>query len=138
MQPLSELLKTDMPFSWEEPHIRAFQEIKDILTASPGPILSNFDPDKTLTLQCDSSQNGCAETLMQEGKPIAYASKTLTSTERNWAIIEKELLATVFGKTKFRQYVYERHVIVETGHLPLISVFKKYFIGPQPDCKDSY
>jgi len=40
MQPLSELLKTDIQFSWEEPQIRAFQEIKDILTASLSPILS--------------------------------------------------------------------------------------------------
>jgi len=51
MQPLSELLKTDIQFSWEEPQIRALHEIKDILTASPGPILSYFDPEKTLTLQ---------------------------------------------------------------------------------------
>jgi len=125
MQPLSELLKTDIQFSWEEPQIRAFQEIKDMLTVSPGPILSYFDPDRTLTLQCDRSQHGCAATLMQEGKSIAYASKILTSTERNWAMIENELLAIVFGMTKFRQYVYGRHDIVETDHLPLISVFKK-------------
>jgi len=61
--------------------------------------LSYFDPDKTLTLQCDSSQHGCAATLMQDGKLIAYASNTLTSTETNCAMIEKELFAKVFGMT---------------------------------------
>jgi len=46
MQPLSKLLKNNIQCSWEDPQIRAFQEIKEILTASPGPLLSYFDPKR--------------------------------------------------------------------------------------------
>ena len=43
---------------------------------------------------------------MQDGHPIAYASKALTTTERNYAQIEKECLAIVFACTKLDQYIY--------------------------------
>ena len=62
---------------------------------------------------------------MQEGKPVAYASKSLTPTETNYAQIEKEMYAAVFGCTKFHQYIYGRKVTVETDHKPLIPISKK-------------
>jgi hypothetical protein len=52
-------------------------------------------------LQCDASDTGLGATLMQNGQPVAYASRFLTKTERNYAQIEKELLAIVFGTEKF-------------------------------------
>ena len=62
---------------------------------------------------------------MQEGKPVAFGSKTLTSCERNYANIEREMLAIVWGTQKFHTYVYGRRVIVETDHKPLESIFRK-------------
>ena len=35
--------------------------------------------------------------LLQDDHPIAYASKSLTPTQQNYAQIEKEMLANVFG-----------------------------------------
>ena len=48
-----------------------------------------------------------------------YASRSLTSAKQNYAQIEKELLATVFGTERFEHYVYGRHVLVESDHKPL-------------------
>ena len=62
---------------------------------------------------------------MQEGQPIAYASRALTKTQQNYAQIEKETLAVVFGCEKFHQFVYGRTVEVETDHRPLQSIFNK-------------
>ena len=56
---------------------------------------------------------------------MAYASKTLTPTEVNYAQIEKEMYAIVFGSKLFYQYVYGRHVIVQTDHKPLVAIKKK-------------
>ena len=51
-------------------------------------------------LQCDASDTGLGATLLQNGQPVAYASRSLTHTERDYAQIEKELLAIVFGAEK--------------------------------------
>lgn len=62
---------------------------------------------------------------MQNGKPVAFTSVTLTPTETRYVQIEKELLAVVFGCTKFKDYVYGKTIIVETDHQPLITILKK-------------
>jgi len=62
---------------------------------------------------------------MQEGQPIAYASRALTDTETRYAQIEKEMLAIVFSVEKFNQYTYGRPVNVQSDHKPLESILKK-------------
>ena len=44
--------------------------------------------------------------LLQEGRPIEYASRALTPSERNWAQIEKEALAVLYGLERFDQHAY--------------------------------
>ena len=55
---------------------------------------------------------------MQNGHPIAYASRSLTNTESNYAQIEKELLAIVFGAERFESYLYGRKFTVEVTTNP--------------------
>ncbi|GFR57716.1 retrovirus-related Pol polyprotein from transposon 297 [Elysia marginata] len=80
---------------------------------------------KDLTLQVDSSQHGVGIALMQDGRPIEFASKTLSPTQRRWAQIEKELLAVVIGLERFDQYTYGLHVVVQNDHKPLENIMKK-------------
>ena len=49
------------------------------------PLLIYFNPDKELVLQVDSSKDGLGAALLQDGKPIVYASRALTSAERHWS-----------------------------------------------------
>ena len=72
----------------------------------------------------NASSTGLGAALIQEGQPIAYASKALTPTRQNYAQIEKELLA-VFGCAKFEEYIVGRDVTIETDHKPLESIIKK-------------
>ena len=58
---------------------------------------------------------------MQNGQPIAYASKSLTTTQQACAQIEKEALALVFGCEKF----YGKNFVAETDHKPLEIIIKK-------------
>ena len=122
--PMRQLLPKDVEFCWESPQSDAFEKMKQIIT-KPGQVLAYFDPTKDLTLQCDASKYGLGSALLQEGKPIAYASKSLTPSEVNYAQIEKEMYAILFGCRKFHHFVYGRKVHVQCDHLPIISIFRK-------------
>lgn len=63
---------------------------------------------------------------MQEGQPVAFASRALTPTEQNYAQIEKECLSIVFACQRFHHYLHGRDMITaETDHKPLIPIFSK-------------
>ena len=109
---LRQLTRKEREFHWSGVHDRAFDNIKALVSTSP--LLKYYEPDKPLRLQCDTSEKGLGASLMQDGRPIAYASRALTSTETNYAQIEKELLAIVFGAERFHQYTYGRKVIVDS------------------------
>ena len=79
---------------------------------------------KNITIQSDASQYGIGTTLLQEGQPVHYANRALTTTEQNYAQIENELLAAVFSCEHFEHYIYGKHVTVETDHKPLITIQK--------------
>ena len=56
---------------------------------------------------------------------MVYASRSLTSAEKNYAIIEKELLVVLFGCERFHQYVYGSKTFIESDHKPMESVMKR-------------
>ncbi|XP_046555339.1 uncharacterized protein LOC124264644 [Haliotis rubra] len=96
-----------------------------MITKSPGPILQYFDPKKPVTLETDASQNGLGAVIFQDKGPVAFASKAVTNSQRNYAQIEKETLAILFGCEKFHYYLFWRNFKVITDHKPLEVVFKK-------------
>lgn len=63
--------------------------------------------------------------ILQNSKPVAYASKILTDVQSNYAQIEKEALAILFGCQRFHQYLFGKRFRVETDHKPLEIIFKK-------------
>ena len=62
---------------------------------------------------------------MQNDRPISYASRALRENEVKWAQIEKEMGAVVFACSKFHDYIFNKPVLVETDHKPLVTIFKK-------------
>ena len=126
--PMRELLKEENQFLWdEEVQGRNFKRVKQLIVESP--VLKYFDPKADTELQCDASGKGLGACLMQDGQPVGCASRAMTSAEINYAQIEKELLAIVFGLERFKQYVQGRPVKIETDHKLLESIFKKSLIS---------
>ena len=126
--PMRDLLKQRNEFQWdEEVQNHSFKQVKEILSAAP--VFKFFDPKESVELQCDASDKGLGACLMQGVQPVAYASRCMTETEVNYAQIEKELLAILFGVERFEQCVYARRVEIETDHKPLESIFKKSLLS---------
>lgn len=62
---------------------------------------------------------------MQDGRPVSFASRSLSETEINYAQIEKEFLAIVFACQKYHYYIYGRNITIKTDHKPLLSIMEK-------------
>ena len=117
LEPLRRLMDKDTEWCWLHIHQEAFDRMKKALVSTP--VLQYYDVKKPVSIQCDASDGGLGAGLLQDGLPVVYASRALTATERNYAQIEKELLAIVFACEKFDQYVYGREKVhVQSDHKP--------------------
>lgn len=121
--PLNSLLKKGVGWLWTSVHDDAFSNIKKSITTAP--VLSNFDTTLSVTIQCDASKDGLGCCLMQDGKPVSYASRSLSSAEKNFSQIEKELLSVVWATKKFHYFIYGKKCHVLNDHKPLENLLKK-------------
>lgn len=121
--PLRSVLKKDIAFVWDHEQTEAMEKIKAVLTETP--VLKFYNVKKDVVIQTDASQNGLGSCLLQENHPVAYASRALTEAEKNYAQIEKELLAVQFACEKFNTYIYGKTVTVQTDHKPLEAIQRK-------------
>lgn len=92
-EPLNTLRSKTIPFSWGILQIEAFNRIKNIL--SQKPVIQPFDKDKETVFTTDASEKLVAAVLFQQGHPIMYFSRRLTTTEARYSNIETEALAIV-------------------------------------------
>lgn len=76
----------------------------------------------------DSLKDGMCCCLIQNNKPVAFASRALTDTKKNYAQIEKEFLAILFACIKCHWYVYGREIQVVSDHKPLLDIMQKVFL----------
>ena len=124
-EPLRVLLKKENVFAWDQNANDCFQRIKGLLKNSLLKPLWYYNRNKLVILQCDASLKGLGACILQDGKPIAFASKSLTDTETRYANIEWKLLAIVFRCKKFHMYLYGRSFVVESDHKPLEMICPK-------------
>lgn len=96
--PLRELLKKSVVFQWLDRHDQCLLKIKNMIANAP--TLKAFNCNEQITIQTDASKDGLGCCLMQNKRPVSFASCSLTDSEKNYAQIEKEMLAIVFASSK--------------------------------------
>lgn len=120
-EPLTRLTKKSNPWIWGEQQVNSFRELKIRLTTAPA--LSCPDFTAPFFLQTDASSVGLGAVLTQtindEEKVIAYASRTMTETETRYTVTEQECLAVIWSIRKFRCYLEGYSFTVITDHSSL-------------------
>ena len=107
-------------FVWNDVCQSAFTQLKQKLTEAPVLIFPNFCPSADqFILSTDASATGIGAVLEQSGHVVAYASRTLSASERNYSVIQRECLAIVFALKQFRHYLLRRTFKLVTDHAPL-------------------
>ena len=84
-EPLWVLLKKENVFAWHQNVNDSFQRIKGLLKNLLLKPLRYYDRNRPVILQCNTSLKGLGACILQDGKPIAFASKSLTDTETRYA-----------------------------------------------------
>lgn len=113
-------------YVWGTPQEEATQKLKTLI-ATP-PVLSNFDNTKEITIQTDSSRYAIGCVLLQNNRPVCFKSKSLSKREIEYGQIDKEFIAVLFACKIFHNFIYGRHFMEQTDHLPLISFMKKKIV----------
>ena len=133
LSPLYHLLRQTTSWRWGPKQKRAFRKVKRLLKSSR--VLTHFDDQLPLLLECDASPYGLGAVLSHEmpdgsERPICFASRTLTKAEQNYSHLDKEALAIIFGIRKYHQYLFGRPFQIKTDHKPLTHIFDESRVVP--------
>jgi len=132
MEPLRRLLKKNCTFNWDDSAENAFNKLKEAFKVDE--ILIFPDPDKEFTVETDASDFavGCVLSQVSDTDnllhPVAFHSRSLTKSEVNYTIYDKELLAIITAFETWRHHLEGSRFPVQviTDHKNLL-----YFKKPQ-------
>lgn len=131
--PLRRLLKKDSKFKWTNDCEKSFKKLRGELASDR--VLTPYNPGLPLQLACDAGPTGIAGILSHivggHERPIAYASRALTSAEQNYSQLDREALAIVFSVQHFHEYLFARPFKLITDNQPIMRIFHQNAKLPQ-------
>ena len=133
-EPIRKLLCKETPFEWSEDYETVYEHLKTLI--SNEACLKFYDTEAPTYLMVDASQKGLGAALLQPDKlqdgsytertrPVVFASKSLSTAQKNYVNIEREMLAITFGIKRLHTYVFNRPFTVLTDHKPLEVICNK-------------
>ena len=132
-KPLTCLLEKNAKFVWTTDCQKSFDLLKATLSKKTQLTLPDFS--KPFILACDASALSIGAVLSQKGEdgtenPIAFASKVLSKTERNWSVTEREAYVIVWAVGYFRSFLLGHKFKLQSDHKPL--VWMRQLVNPSP------
>ena len=130
------LLKKGVPWVWDQAMTPRFEECKQLFREDA--VLVNPDLRRPFIVYVDSSGHGLGAVLVQrndsgEESVVTFASRSLTTCERNYSTTELECLAIIFAFSKFRPFLLGQGPTVRTDHLSLSFLKKNKVSEPKTD-----
>ena len=134
VSPMSELLKCASAWNWSHQQQEALDKVKAMVTTAP--VLALYDVDKWL-VQMQAALDCMGIVLLQKHgdqlRPVAFASRTLTDSEKNYAQIENECLASLWAFEKCSRYLCGLKAFqLLTDHKPLVSLINHHDLDRVP------
>ena len=130
-RPMNMLMRKDVKWQWRREQQKVFDELKEIFTTRP--VLAAPDLDKEFRVEVDASKYATGGVLSMKcsdklWRPVTFISKSLSNTERNYEIHDKEMLAVVRCLEAWRYFLEETTIRFEiwTDHKNL-----EYFMKAQ-------
>ena len=110
--PLHHLTRKDAKWLWTP---QSFQQLKDLLTTAPVLVYPKFNRDYVLETDASTQGLGVMLSKQQEERllhPVAYASRALTQSKRNYGITELETLRVAWAVSHFEHFLYANSVTI--------------------------
>ena len=126
LHPLYSLLRTGQSWKWCQSCEEVYKKVNKALVDAP--ILAHYDPDLPAGNTTIYEVGAVISHTMPDGteRQIVFASRTLSTSERNYSQVDNEELSLVFGIKKFEQYLYGHHFMLRTDHKPHTTI-----LGPK-------
>ena len=112
-KPLTQLLKKE-GFVWDHKAQMVFEDLEIAMTIAPVLSMPNFE--LPFLIKTDACGMGIRVVLMQQGHPIVFLSKALSSQNLGLSMYEKEPFALVLAVTKWKHYLVGHHFVIKTDH----------------------
>jgi ribonuclease HI len=120
-KPITELLKKEVKFRWDDKCDKAFHTLRRLLTTAL--VLAQPDNTQPFDVYCDASGTGLGCVLMQNNRVIAYASRALRNHERNYPTHDLELAAVIHALKIWRHHLMGAKCNIYTDHKSLKYIF---------------
>jgi ribonuclease HI len=120
-KPMTELLKKEVKFRWDDKCDKAFHTLRRLLTTAP--VLAQPDNTQPFDVYCDASETGLGCVLMQNNWVIAYASRALRNHEQNYPTHDLELAAVIHALKIWRHHLMGTKCNIYTDHKSLKYIF---------------
>ena len=127
----SPLLKSSS-FPLTDEAIKAFQILKSDLSKAS---LCSINDNLPFEVETDASDSSIAAILSQQGKPVAFMSRTLSPTEKNYPAIEKEATAIMDAVRRWSHFLHGKHFTLITDQKSIAFMFGKQNKGKIKNAK---
>ncbi len=119
LTPLTQYASDKIKFKWTPEMQAAFDEIKCVIARET--MLAFPDFSKEFHIYTDASEYQLGAVIMQDDKPLAFYSRKLTPTQKNYTVGELELLSIVEALKEFRTILLKQKIVIHTDHKNLLS-----------------